>query len=792
MGGPLTVPINRDPFEILEEAGVGGMGVVYRARDRATGRILALKVLKSAVGEVTRFTLEAHLLKKLDHPSIVEYVHHGVAEDGRPYLAMEWLEGESLENELRVRPLTVRATLRVARAVADALAFAHAAGIVHRDLKPSNVFITTSGETKLLDFGIAKSADVDGLTSTGQALGTPGYMSPEQARGGEVDGRSDLFSLGCLIFRALGGRRPFEGSDLMAFVTKLALEDPPPLRQVAPSAPEALEELVAQLLAKQPEDRPASAEVVREALERISETTSERELAATEREPSVPTLGSAGVSAAGAAEIAPTQGGGTLRLSGTKRIGAGVEPTVRSPVPAGDRASAPNQRSTEPLAPMVPSSKTARLAPAPSRASSHGVSAASEGSAATGRSSHDSKPALRVGRGLLLGIIASLGLVATGLVVAQKVGRDGAQGAATASTPGTPSASGSVGTTSASPDGPLVRDSDRVALDRACREWSSLLALGQRADGAFAGYAHADPSGWDTAQQLYSLTEARRACSGVGPSPLAAGANALVKLRVDDGWIGPRRPTAPNFGDRRAETPAIAWGLMALSGVARETSDPALLKEVQRTRADLLHARVADGGFRYLARVPGTSTLYSTMLATWALLETSPRGEPLGIETKEALGWLRREVLASSEAIRTQGVTEQVAWLLARAERYEKDPAPIVRDALRAAGAEIVAHCRLEKSTCKRPTYDTGKIPLNEGSGKLVTLWHPWATVSAYEITRDPPVDLGLGEGTLQGLRHITRWGNGELGGAITSLATAPEYKLSEYLIVVAKTLEPR
>ena len=775
-GPPPTVPINRDPFEILEEAGSGGMGTVYRARDRATGRLLALKTLKGA--EVNRFTLEANVLKKLQHACIVEYVLHGVTEDGRQFLAMEWLEGESLEERVRRGPLSVAETLRITRAIADALAFAHDAGVVHRDLKPSNVFITSEGAVKLLDFGIAKSNEVEGLTSTGQALGTPGYMSPEQARGGAVDGRSDLFALGCVIFRSLGGRRPFEGSDLMTFVTKLALEAPSPLCEVAPRAPRSLEALVARLLEKEPENRPPNAAAVRDALDAVAGELPDSSLASTERAPSAADEPASSYPPTQTADagVATDIAARTLRISGAPEVPgrAGderapttmistpppstIDATMRSPSPAGDRPPRSTKQGPAP-------------APTPARAPSVSTPA----------------PAPRGGAGLVLVIVASLGLVATGLVVAHRMTKDGAGASGLASE--LPSASPSSAPSGAlAGDGPLLRDADRVALDRACREWSALIARGQRGDGAFASDSHADPSGWDSGQQLYSLTEAHRACGGVGPAPLASGATALVKLRVDDGWIGPRRPTGANYNDHRAETPAIAWGLLALSGVVRETTDTSMVNNVARARADLLKARMPDGGFRFIARSAGSSTLYSTMLASWALLESAPESGALAPELEGALAWLRREVTSGSEAVHQQGITEQVGWLLARAERRQHDPGG--REALHAAAAEIIAHCRLDKTACRRPTYDTGKAALDVDAGKLVTLWHPWATVGSYELARQPVLPLDGEE--LASLGHVARWGNGELGGAVTSLATAPEYKLSEYLIVVAKTLEPR
>jgi len=244
-------------FTILEEAGAGGMGTVYRARDAETGREVALKVLADTAGDVTRFALEAKLLSELDHPNIVRYVAHGIAADHHPFLAMEWLDGQSLDARLQERPsLAASEAVRIGAAIADALAHAHARGVVHRDVKPSNVLLTHDGGILLIDFGIAKSEIVDGLTRTGAAIGSVGYMSPEQASAGEVDYRTDLFSLGCVLHRCLSGRPPFGGADLIGYVRSLALEEAPPL---APAHPARLGRLVASLLAKDPERRPRSA-----------------------------------------------------------------------------------------------------------------------------------------------------------------------------------------------------------------------------------------------------------------------------------------------------------------------------------------------------------------------------------------------------------------------------------------------------------------------------------------------------------------------------------------------------
>lgn len=283
-------------FEIAGEAGTGGMGVVYRARDTATGAPVALKVMafESRSG-AARFAREGHVLAALRHPAIVSYVAHGETEEGEPWLAMEWLDGVSLARRLGEGPLEWRAAVTLGRRVAEALEHAHAAGVVHRDLKPANLFLAGGRveDVKLLDFGVARAEhEGAGLTRTGEILGTPGYMAPEQARGGrDVGLRADLFSLGCVLYRAITGEPAFEGADALEALAKLVTHEPPPLRRFAPDAPAELERLIARMMAKAPGDRPASAREVAGALARAAaeageatadgRTPSAEELAAT-------------------------------------------------------------------------------------------------------------------------------------------------------------------------------------------------------------------------------------------------------------------------------------------------------------------------------------------------------------------------------------------------------------------------------------------------------------------------------------------------------------------------------
>ncbi|HEY2748556.1 MAG TPA: protein kinase, partial [Polyangia bacterium] len=250
-------------FEIAAEAGSGGMSIVYRARDRHTGALVALKVLQGAEPMAARFARESRVLAELSHPGIVRYVAHGATASGQRYLAMEWLDGEDLAERLLHGGLTARESITLCTRVAEGLGFAHARGIVHRDVKPSNLFLPERQveRVKILDFGIARQqqpSDSFDMTMTGTRLGTPAYMSPEQARGlGELDARVDVFALGCVLYECLSGTKAFSGEDAMALTAKILLEEPPKLRELGCDVPAELEALVAEMLAKEPAARPA-------------------------------------------------------------------------------------------------------------------------------------------------------------------------------------------------------------------------------------------------------------------------------------------------------------------------------------------------------------------------------------------------------------------------------------------------------------------------------------------------------------------------------------------------------
>jgi len=265
--------LGSDRFEIEHLAGSGGMSAVYRARDRLTGHPVALKIVHAQCDQdAERVSREARALASLAHPAIVRLVDHGRTQADEPYLALEWLEGESLAARLRRGTLTVAETLTLGARVAEGLGEAHRRGIVHRDIKPSNLLLVGGriDELKIIDFGVVRLAGERTITQAGAILGTPGFIAPEQARDGkDTDARADVFSLGCVLFRCLTGRLPFEGEDLLSRLLKLALDDAPRLASLCLDAPYDLDDLLARMLSKEREDRPRDGDAVLRALHAI-------------------------------------------------------------------------------------------------------------------------------------------------------------------------------------------------------------------------------------------------------------------------------------------------------------------------------------------------------------------------------------------------------------------------------------------------------------------------------------------------------------------------------------------
>ena len=286
---PLAPGTRLGTCEILAPLGAGGMGEVYRARDTALGREVAVKVLPadfaSDPDRLRRFTQEAQAAAALNHPNILA-IHHIGAQDGAPYIVSELLEGETLRDRLRAGAVPVRKAVEYAVQTANGLASAHEKGIVHRDLKPENLFITNDGRVKILDFGLAKltrpdegapageQATVTAGTGAGMVLGTVGYMSPEQVRAQPVDARTDIFSLGAILYEMVTGKRAFQGETPADTMSAILREEPPPLTATVLSVPPALERVVRHCLDKNPYERFQSARDLKFDLSEISSPSS--------------------------------------------------------------------------------------------------------------------------------------------------------------------------------------------------------------------------------------------------------------------------------------------------------------------------------------------------------------------------------------------------------------------------------------------------------------------------------------------------------------------------------------
>ena len=247
-------------YELEELVGTGGMSSVYRAHDKLLERDVALKVLHeqfTAEGDyVERFRREARSVAQLSHPNIVTVIDRG-EQDGRQFIVFEYCEGENLKALIaRKGPLPEREAVELALQIARALGFAHEHGLVHRDVKPQNVLLNGDGETKVTDFGIARSLDVHGgLTQTGTVMGTSDYISPEQARGSRVDAQSDIYSLGAVLYEMLTGEVPFPGDNFVSVALRHINEPVPSVRARRPDVSPRLDAVVQRAMAKDPRDR---------------------------------------------------------------------------------------------------------------------------------------------------------------------------------------------------------------------------------------------------------------------------------------------------------------------------------------------------------------------------------------------------------------------------------------------------------------------------------------------------------------------------------------------------------
>lgn len=259
--------VDLDDYELGERIGVGTVGTIFEATHKQTGKIVAVKLLSAGVSSnelvVSRFAREMMILEKLSHPNILEY-YGGGKQDGQLFFVMELIRGGTLKDLLsQTGPLSWKEAAEVSRQIAGALQHAHNHGIIHRDLKPGNVFVTKEGVLKLGDFGIARDQHEQALTETGLTVGTYSYMPPELVRGEkELTGQVDLYALGCVMFELVTGRPPYLGDNFAQIFEQHLNSDPPRPTQLGVNCPLKYEELIEELLAKEPEDRPFNARSV--------------------------------------------------------------------------------------------------------------------------------------------------------------------------------------------------------------------------------------------------------------------------------------------------------------------------------------------------------------------------------------------------------------------------------------------------------------------------------------------------------------------------------------------------
>jgi eukaryotic-like serine/threonine-protein kinase len=339
------LPVFNDRYEIQSRIGRGGMADVYVARDRLLERRVAVKVLFPEFATdpsfVERFRREAQAAANLTHPNIVA-VHDWGQQAGTYFIVMEYVDGHSLADLLRTQGrINPQRAAAIAADTSAALSFAHRGGVVHRDVKPGNILLTTAGDVKVADFGIARAlgtATEQGLTQAGAVMGTAAYFSPEQAQGGQPDPRSDLYSLGVVLYEMVGGKPPFSAENPVAIAYKQVHEQPRPLRELVPDVPVAFEAVVAKLLAKNPAARYQSADELREDLRKFRDGIAPSALTQAAAAGGVVAAGAVAAGAGAATAANPAVGAGA-----TTRVVVGGTPTGATQAMPGVAAASGTQ-----------------------------------------------------------------------------------------------------------------------------------------------------------------------------------------------------------------------------------------------------------------------------------------------------------------------------------------------------------------------------------------------------------------------------------------------------------------
>ena len=407
-------------YQVMQRLGAGAFGTVYKAKDKILGRVLAIKTIRleglAAQGAsleelLDRFTREAQVSAQLKHPNIVTIYDIGDA-DGLSYLAMEFIDGVGLDRVIANEgKLPVERAAMLGAQVADALDFAHRNHVVHRDVKPANIMIEPGDRVKVTDFGIAKVTDSgDHLTMTGSLLGTPSYMSPEQARGSALDGRSDLFAVGAILYEMLTGQKAFRGDSITGLIFKIITEEPRPIEEVDPATPAEMVRIIRKALNKAPESRYQSGRELADDLLKLTHSG----MAPTMRQSEVDTA------RANLTSAATLVGGvGTLASAPT----AGAEAPTRVAPPPVPRGAAPvplpdaGPTTVMPPPPRPPAAPTTLMPPPPPPPRT--AAPAPPAPAARSIASASPRPASSSKTGMIVAIVLGVGaLLLAGAVVA--------------------------------------------------------------------------------------------------------------------------------------------------------------------------------------------------------------------------------------------------------------------------------------------------------------------------------------------------------------------------------------